>query len=147
MDDLLVDAGTLEFVPGSGWAWAGGWDGRFTVSVSPYGMTSDGKAVALAEDLRKLEARLTGKSYTADGFSDAPGSATTATVNVDDGTLSPRVSVAGAPATTAHTTGTFRLVCVPSMKAGSPPVPDPAPVKSGTWRVVCCGQSGCRAER
>ena len=147
MDDLLVDGGSVEFAPGAGWAWGGGWDGRVSVSVSPHGMTSDGKAVALAADLERLATHLAGKSYTAEGFSEVPGTATMASVSVDDGTLSQRLIIDGAPVATAHTEGTFRVTCVPSLKAGSPPVPDPAPVKSGTWRVVRCGQIASRAER
>jgi hypothetical protein len=147
MDELLVEGGTVEFSADSGWAWAGGWDGKITLSVSPHGMTSDGKAVALAEDLERLATRLTGKSYTADGFADVPGTVTSASVSVDHGTLSPRVAIDGSRAATAHTQGTFQLNCVPSLKAGCPPIPDPVPLKRGTWRVVECGQAAARADR
>ncbi len=147
MDELLVDGGTVEFTPASGWAWGGGWNGIVSVNTRPHGMASEGKAVALAEDVERLASLVLGKSYTSDGFADAPGVVTAAAVSVDGGTLSPLVMVDGASAVTARTQGTFRITCAPSLKAGSPPVPDPAPTKSGTWRVERTGQTATRADR
>ncbi|MBK9386632.1 MAG: hypothetical protein IPN34_17605 [Planctomycetes bacterium] len=147
MDELLVDGGKVEFSPDPGWAWAGGWDGSLSVSVSPHGMTSDGKAVASPEDLERLASLLLGRSYTATGFSDVPGSVLSASIRVDRGTLSQGITVGGANMACSRTKGTFRLSCTPALKAGSPPVPDPAPAKSGTWQVVQSGQSFARVGR
>jgi len=147
MDDFFVDGGVVEFKPGSGWAWAAGWSGKVTASVKPHGLTSEGQSVALTADFERLALQLSGRPYTATGFDDIPGMVTVAVVQVDAGTLSSRVAIDGDAVGTAHTSGTFRVVCVPSFKAGAPPIPDPLLAKEGTWKVARCGQAAARADR
>ena len=141
MHKLLVDGGVIRCTPGPGWSWSG-WDGTLSIDAPARELRTEGKGVALAADIARLGLKLQGKIYTATGYADVPGTVLAAQVTCTEGTLSPVVTFAGDKAVTTGTRGeSFLLGLVPSLKAGAPPVPDPTPVKRGTWTVDQPGQT------
>jgi hypothetical protein len=142
MAEVVVKGGKLVLQPGPGWQWFG-WDGKVEIVAqgTPHPFTVDGAPVILAADVMALAAKVIGKQYKATGFDDVPGVATTALILVDQGTLSKNSQMTSQKVVLATTKGDFQVVCVPSMKAAAPPIPDPVPMKSGTWKIESAGQS------
>jgi hypothetical protein len=124
----------VEFRPGPGWRWVG-FDGCVRVSAGLNRLDHEGDAGAVDEDLTRMAAQLLNKQYAAEQFDDTPGAVAEATVEVDRATLCHRTVIEGRTAASTDTTGTFRVVCRPSAKAGSPPTPDPQSTHEGTWSI------------
>lgn len=144
MANIVRNGGKIHFSPDTGWNWDG-WDGQMEITSNEHVLKSESQAVVLPEDIKNLENRLIGCSYKAEGFTDTPGSVVSAQIRVDEATLSATISVGGTAVATALTTGTFKVSCAPSVKAGSPPVPDPmAASRTGRWEVVDTGQERLR---
>jgi len=140
-DLVVVDGAKIQFEPGPGWQWVN-WDGQVTLKVPHSIVQVAGYAVASEADFVTLGASLAGKSYKATGFEDTPGAITQATVKVNVSTLSRVSSFTDQPVATEQSTGIFNAVCMPSVKIGTPPVPDPlCGARVGRWRVVNPGQT------
>jgi Contractile injection system spike tip protein len=140
MAEWAVDGGTVRIEPAAGWSWFV-WDGKPSLRCADHGPAADGKPVGLDEDVMKLALQLAGRQYTATGFTDVPGAVTVATVLVDSGTLDRATTCDGRGIVLTTTKGTFVITCVPSIKAGAPPIPDPVPVKQGKWTIDRSGQT------
>jgi hypothetical protein len=142
----LVPRGTIvAFQPQGPWKWEGGFDGCLPVGASFDRIDLEGNRGAVDLDLQQLASQLVGKPYAADGHDDTPGVVLQAKIAIDHGTLCDRVILEGRLAAKADTTGTFRIDCAPSLKAGAPPVPDPLLAHLGIWRIrqvnptrTCC---------
>jgi hypothetical protein len=131
----LVPAGTIvEFRPQPEWRWVA-FDGCVEVSASRDRVELEGHGGIVDEDLVRLAASLVGRQYAAEGYDDVPGTIGQAAVEIDRPTLFHRVVIEGCVAAWTATTGTFRVVCQPSMKAAIPPVPDPLLTHEGTWTI------------
>ncbi|MBL8855425.1 MAG: hypothetical protein JNK57_15770 [Planctomycetaceae bacterium] len=144
MSDYLSDGAVIVFEPVGPWKWSG-WDGRGKLSVADHKFRVAGKPLALASDIESLFAQLIGQAYTATGFSDVPGAITMAKVTVTSATLSEKSAIGGKKLAVAATTGEFSVQCIPSLKAASPPVPDPLLMKTGRWKVESTNQSKARS--
>jgi hypothetical protein len=138
VDPVLAQGAIILFEPESGWKWES-WDGKVK-AASERILMLEGKPVILKSDLEKLKDKLAEKSYKAKGFDDIPGNIASAIVRVTESTLSNVVECQGEFAATVKTKGTFTVSCIPSFKAGSPPVPDPIATRSGKWRAEQAGQ-------
>jgi hypothetical protein len=145
MSEWVTDGDTIRFVPGAGWDWFG-WDGRLKVAAPDRGLSAEGRPVALASDILQLFAQLMGRTYKAQGFDDIPGTGTAAQISVTESTLDRATTIGGQKIVVAKTEGKFVLPCVPSMRAGVPPIPDPVPVKQGRWVVDRVQQSAATGE-
>jgi hypothetical protein len=145
MVELTVQGGIVLFKPDSGWQW-NGWDGRASIRTDAHPMQVDGQPVAVFNDRKGLESELIGKQYEAQGFDDIPGSVTNSEIMVDSVSLSNHVTCSNKKVALKSTSGRFRLDCLPSYKAGSPPTPDPILMKTGSWEIEKAGQAKAWAE-
>lgn len=134
MSDWVIDGDVVRFVPDAGWKWSG-WEGTVKISAPDRGLSVGGRPVVLESDLRKLASALAGKNYSATGFDDSVGVGLHAQVDVQGDTLDQGTTIDGSSIALAKTKGTFVVTCVPSLKAGTPPIPDPHPGKRGRWYV------------
>ncbi len=128
----------MKLSPGPGWQW-NGWDGVVTLDVAPHTVTGAGEKAVLASDIiAVILQHAAGKAYTASGFADVPGLASAVVATVNESTLAKTVQIQSMKAALETTEGTFAMtVGLPSLKIppSSPPVPDPVPVKNGTWKI------------
>jgi hypothetical protein len=140
MSDWVVNGAIIRFELKGNCQWSG-WDGRLALSCPDRGLASDTKPVALAEDVENLAQLLAGKLYTATGFEDIRGIVSLPQVRVAIDTLDSNVTCGDRAIVVKSTEGSFTVACVPAFRAGSPPIPDPMPVKRGRWFVERPGQS------
>ena len=141
LNDLLIAKTVIVFEPGPAWSWDG-WNGQVKLTVESRGTTVIGKDVATKTDLVSLSGKLTGKKYKASGFDSVPGVVASAFVNVNATTLSNVFTIDGTEVAHLSSEGTFMISCVPSLNTSPPtPIPDPCPVKTGSWRVQKSPQS------
>ena len=141
MSGVVTADSTILFEPGPAWSWDG-WNGEIKLSVVSQGVKAEGNDVAVEKDLVALGQKLMGKKYKASGFDNVPGVVSAATVSVTGASLSNVQLVGGMKVAHVKTTGTFMLTCVPSVNTSpSAPIPDPCPVKTGTWKVKESSQS------
>ena len=144
MSEYAIDGSTIKLRPDGPWDWFG-WDGRVTLAVPASLLRVNHKGVAVFADVQRLAANVVGRTYTAKGFGDVPGTVTTCQLTVDRSSLSEKTKIGSQPAVMKSTTGQFTMTCIPSMKAGTPPVPDPCPVKRGRWSIEDVGQKQARS--
>lgn len=138
---LLADSATLAFSPAAPWSWDG-WNGELEIAPNPNGAIAAGASVGVKSDLIGLGLKLMGKKYKAPVFDDIPGVVVSASIIVKEPTLSEIVAVNGIKVAHAKTEGTFILNCIPAISTKQPsPIPDPVPVKSGTWKIKSAGQT------
>ena len=148
MSEAAVNGATVEFLPDSTWSWSGPSPSslalKLTVldpSIAP--LTVNGQAVAQSMDVAALSSSLSGQLYVAKTFT-VPGTLATATITIDEPTLSMTLKRGGAPAVLLSTTGKFTatVTSVTAAKSTStPPTTDTALTKTGTWRISQSGEN------
>jgi hypothetical protein len=140
MAEWVVAGAVIQFDPGMGWSWSG-WNGRLELDVPDRGLTCDSHPVGIAEDICRMASKLRSKSYRAAGFSDTEETVLNASISVNTESLDEATTCDGKSIVLSSSEGTFEVACTPSLKAGSPPIPDPNPVgKRGRWFVEQSGQ-------
>jgi hypothetical protein len=141
MDELLCHGAVLIFDPEPGWQWSG-WNGRLEIGTGTgKSLSIRGKFAIVSNDIVALAVKVIGISYTATGFSDTPGTVIAATIHVESGSTNDMVEIPEGRVCDEKTVGSFLCQCRPSMKIGTPPVPDPlSAVRKGRWRVFQPGQ-------
>lgn len=142
MDDFLEAGDNLVLKTDGSWSWKG-WDGKIPVEAMQQS-TANGNALVLETDIVQLGLKAAGKMYESPGF-DVPGTTANVTIIVDGSTLSESVSIGGQPIATIATSGNFIAAVTPATNSSSG-VPDPVPVKNGTWEIEAAdagvGRSG-----
>ncbi len=148
MSRWVVDGAPIRFDEQVGWNWDG-WDGCLELSVPEGPIDLEGRAVAVARHVVALQQHLVGKSYKAKGFDGLAGEVERAVVAVDEPTLCEFVTSEGNPIVLECTTGTFSISCLPAVNNDNPsiPIPDPAPFKTGSWRVNSVAQDRASSEQ
>jgi hypothetical protein len=129
----------VEFEPTGPWRWVQ-FDGCLQVSATLQRMRHHGDSILIDADILNLGPLLVGKQYAADDFDDVPGAVTDAALVIQEATLFARALIEGHKVVCSTTTGTFRVQVLPSVKSGTPPVPDPQPAHQGTWRIRPLGE-------
>jgi hypothetical protein len=138
MEPVLVGGSVIAFEPEATWKWDG-WNGELEVQPADNGTTVDGKIPVLESDLMALGKELVGKNYKATGFDNIAGVVIVGNISIKQ--LSRVASVGNIKVGHKKTEGTFMISCVPAVTTKPPaPVPDPVPVKSGSWHVKAPGQ-------
>jgi hypothetical protein len=133
---IVIHEGThLELKAGPGWGWKG-FDGRIALRASTDRIRLEGKPAIVEGDLRTAILEAIGKAYGATGFDDVPGVVLQAVLEIDEATLCSRCGIGGQKTVNTHTTGQFKVVVQPSLKAATPPIPDPVVDHNGTWSIA-----------
>jgi hypothetical protein len=141
MHELVVDGAIAKFQTDGTWNWKG-WDGRLKLRGSSSAVSVDKRPAVISDDVILLYKDLVGKKYAAIGFEDKVGTVRSAVVRLTESSLSKNASIASNRLLTLKTHGEFTLVCAPSVKKGSPPVPDPfASKREGKWVIESAEQS------
>lgn len=140
MRPFLINGAKIKLKPDPGWSWEG-WDGVQEVRAVSNPMKIDGQDIIHENDV-PFFTLIPFRAYKAVGFSDTPGTIITALFSVNKPTLSDKIKVSNAFPLLKTTTGKFTCnYTVPSFKATpGGPVPDPVPLKTGTWSVVDANQ-------
>jgi hypothetical protein len=145
MPEVLTLSSSVKLMSGAGWSWRG-WDGVVALDMGLDTVLASDNAVVLAQHLILALSQVAAKPYEAIGFADVPGIIANIVPNIDPDTLAQTVKAGSSRVALSNTTGTFTAtVGLPSHRMiPSGPIPDPALVKVGTWKIEASAQGAVR---